>query len=121
MGSDQCIRSIKLHVASTQVSLIAPEGRLMIVPHTASTKSDDDAIVQVVTCEQMGKGFRNLLAAAADLKLDVPCAPEQIATFIARAVVDGALPPAFVEDAPLKGTIQTSAGCPQMLKACHQS
>ena len=59
--------------------------------------------MQVVSGEQMGKGFRKLLAAAADLKLDVPGAPEQIATFVARAVVDSALPPAFVEDVPPAG------------------
>ena len=55
---------------------------------------------QVIAVEQVQRGFRALLRAAADLRLDVPNAPEQIATFLARAVVDDALPPAFVEGIP---------------------
>ena len=58
------------------------------------------AKAQVVSGEQVQKGFRRLVAAAPDLRLDVPSAPEQLATFVARAVVDGALPAAFVDDLP---------------------
>lgn len=46
----------------------------------------------------MAKGFRRVLDSVADLRLDVPEAPQQIAAFIARAVADDILPPAFVED-----------------------
>ncbi|EIE18312.1 MA3-domain-containing protein [Coccomyxa subellipsoidea C-169] len=55
---------------------------------------------EVISAAQMAKGFRRLLDAAADLRLDVPEAPHQIAAFIARAVADNVLPPAFVEDIP---------------------
>jgi programmed cell death protein 4 len=57
-------------------------------------------ILQVISTAQMQKGFRKLLLAVMDLKLDVPEAPHQIATFIARAVVDDVLPASFVDDIP---------------------
>ncbi|CAL5223519.1 g6048 [Coccomyxa viridis] len=47
---------------------------------------------------QVQKGFKCLVGAAPDLTLDVPDAAVQIATFIARAVIDDVLPPAFVEE-----------------------
>ena len=58
----------------------------------------------------MQRGFKHLVGAAADLKLDVPDAAAQIATFIARAVIDDVLPPSFVED--------LSAGEPQLGSHC---
>jgi hypothetical protein len=73
---------------------------------------------QVVSREQVAKGFRRLLAAAADLQLDVPGAPEQIAIFIARAVVDAALPPAFVEDVPTAGARTCRAHMPPTCRPC---
>ena len=54
--------------------------------------------MQVISGQQMQRGFKHLVGAAADLRLDVPDAAAQIATFIARAVIDDVLPPAFVED-----------------------
>lgn len=54
----------------------------------------------MISGAQMAKGFRRVLDAAADLRLDVPEAPQQIAAFIARAIVDNVLPPAFVDDIP---------------------
>lgn len=60
-------------------------------------------VTQVISTAQMEKGFRKLLLAAPDLKLDVPDATEQIAIFIARAVVDDVLPHSFVEDIPAGG------------------
>ena len=45
----------------------------------------------------MQKGFLNLVYSVDDLKIDVPEAPDLVATFIARAVVDDILPPAFVD------------------------
>ena len=62
--------------------------------------------MQVISSQQMQRGFKHLVGAAADLRLDVPDAAAQIATFIARAVIDDVLPPAFVED--------LSAGEPQL-------
>lgn len=53
--------------------------------------------MQVISPEQMQKGFQNLVQAADDLQIDVPDAADLIATFVARAVVDDILPPAFVE------------------------
>lgn len=67
--------------------------------------------VQVISATQMAKGFRRLLDAAADLRLDVPEAPHQIAAFIARAVADNVLPPAFVEDIPAGANCSSISGC----------
>lgn len=55
---------------------------------------------QVILPEQMHKGFLNLVHSVDDLRIDVPDAPELIATFVARAVVDDILPPAFVDKLP---------------------
>ena len=71
--------------------------------------------MQAISSLQMQKGFKCLVGAAPDLKLDVPDAPAQIATFLARAVIDDVMPSSFVED--------LSAGehkpcCSGML--CHQ-
>lgn len=71
--------------------------------------------MQAISSLQMQKGFKCLVGAAPDLKLDVPDAPAQIATFLARAVIDDVVPSSFVED--------LSAGehkpcCSRML--CHQ-
>ena len=41
-------------------------------------------------------GFARLLGGAADLALDAPGAPAALALFLARAVADGLLPPAFL-------------------------
>lgn len=45
----------------------------------------------------MQKGFLSLVQAVDDLQIDVPDAPNLIATFVARAVIDDILPPSFVE------------------------
>ena len=45
------------------------------------------------------QGFTKLLEGAAELALDVPDAPAQVALFLARAVVDDVLPPAFLTHA----------------------
>jgi len=62
---------------------------------------------QVISGAQMAKGFWRVLDAAADLRLDVPEAAQQIAAFSARSIVDNVLPPAFVDD--------ISAGAPLSL------
>lgn len=64
--------------------------------------------VQVISPTQMAKGFRRVLDSVADLRLDVPEAPQQIAAFIARAIADDVLQPAFVEDIPA-GVLFTSS------------
>ena len=53
--------------------------------------------LQVISPEQMQKGFLSLVQAVDDLQIDVPDAPNLIATFVARAVIDDILPPSFVE------------------------
>jgi len=44
----------------------------------------------------MVEGFTTLLERLEDLKLDIPAAPEYLSSFLARAVVDDLLPPAFL-------------------------
>lgn len=48
----------------------------------------------------MQKGFLSLVQSVDDLQIDVPGAPDLIATFVARAVIDDILPPSFVEKLP---------------------
>ncbi|XP_024376076.1 MA3 DOMAIN-CONTAINING TRANSLATION REGULATORY FACTOR 4 [Physcomitrium patens] len=50
----------------------------------------------VIEPEQLAKGFANLLEAVDDLVLDIPDAVDILAIFLARAVVDDILPPAFL-------------------------
>mmetsp|Transcript_19838 Transcript_19838/g.43388 ORF Transcript_19838/g.43388 Transcript_19838/m.43388 type:complete len:423 (-) Transcript_19838:859-2127(-) len=54
------------------------------------------AFPQVIGADEMTKGFIQLLNCAEDLALDVPEAATILGVFIARAVVDDVLPPAFV-------------------------
>ena len=51
---------------------------------------------EIIHADQMQKGFKNLLSSVDDLKLDVPSAEDDLALFLARAVVDDNLPPAFL-------------------------
>jgi len=57
-----------------------------------------------LTVKDIAKGFQSLLEDLDDLTLDNPEAPDHLAKFIARAVADDALPPAYVsnhhEDTP---------------------
>eukprot|EP01018_Ginkgo_biloba_P024699 Gb_11642 [translate_table: standard] len=50
----------------------------------------------VIQPEQVSEGFAKLLESADDLALDIPDAVDILALFIARAVVDDILPPAFL-------------------------
>lgn len=50
----------------------------------------------VIEPEQLAKGYRNLLESVDDLVLDIPDAVDILAIFLARAVVDDILPPAFL-------------------------
>ena len=50
----------------------------------------------LISRDQMAKGFTRLVEAAGDLILDCPQAVEVLTLFVARAVVDDILPPAFL-------------------------
>jgi len=50
----------------------------------------------VITHNKIVEGFTTLLERIEDLKLDIPNAPEYLSMFLARAVVDDLLPPAFL-------------------------
>ncbi|GBG58825.1 hypothetical protein CBR_g226 [Chara braunii] len=53
----------------------------------------------VIEHDQVAKGFLRLLESIDDLSLDIPDAPELLSLFLARAVVDEILPPAFLNKA----------------------
>lgn len=53
----------------------------------------------VIQPDQLAKGFTRLLEAVDDLSLDIPDASDILALFLARAVVDDILPPAFLSKA----------------------
>ena len=61
----------------------------------------------------MQKGFRMLMEALDDLCLDVPEAPDLLALFTARAIVDDILPPSFL--------IQQSTTAGDLCKAAHRA
>lgn len=50
----------------------------------------------VITHDKIVEGFTVLLERIEDLQLDVPSCPEHLAMFLARAVADDLLPPAFL-------------------------
>ncbi|KAF6262938.1 armadillo-type protein [Scenedesmus sp. NREL 46B-D3] len=52
---------------------------------------------EVLSGEQVQKGFARLVESLDDLLLDVPDAVEQLSLFIARGVVDDVLPPACIQ------------------------
>eukprot|EP00250_Pteridium_aquilinum_P005828 c15859_g2_i2 orf=212-2080(+) len=56
----------------------------------------------VIEPDQVAKGFGRLVESADDLAIDIPDAVDVLALFVARAVVDDILPPAF-----LKKIVQT--------------
>jgi programmed cell death protein 4 len=53
---------------------------------------------RMLTVDQVGKGFERLFEQIDDLTVDVPAAPELLAVFLGRAVVDEVLPPSFLSD-----------------------
>lgn len=55
---------------------------------------------ELISPDQMAKGFSALIEALEDLKLDVPDAVDQASNFVARAVVDDILPPSFIARVP---------------------
>ena len=70
----------------------------------------------VISDEQVQKGFAEVVLSVEDLQLDVPDAVDKTAAFVARAVVDDVLPPSFVrrlptsEWGPCLATARTSWG-----------
>lgn len=86
-------KAYHVEVVKRAVSLSCDEGprereltsRLLTSIHP-SLLSDDD----------MEKGFDQVLAALDDLEIDIPDARTMVGSFLARAVVDEVLPPAFV-------------------------
>mmetsp|Transcript_10907 Transcript_10907/g.14210 ORF Transcript_10907/g.14210 Transcript_10907/m.14210 type:complete len:410 (+) Transcript_10907:422-1651(+) len=57
----------------------------------------------VLSIKQCGKGFERLFEMVDDIVLDVPNARKYIAQFLARAVADEVLPPAFLSDPLVEG------------------
>ena len=66
---------------------------------------------EIIQPDQMQKGFKSLLNSVDDLKLDVPSAEDDLALFLARAVVDDVLPPAFLQKVSC-GKLYRSLCCP---------
>lgn len=78
---------------------------------------------EVISPAQMSLGFSLLVSALEDLVLDVPQAVEHMARFVARAVVDDVLPPAFVagiDGSPPSGSL-LRARCESLLEGRHAS
>lgn len=55
---------------------------------------------EAIPTDQLQKGFKSLVDSIDDLVLDVPDAVDLVSLFLARAVIDDALPPAFVSKIP---------------------
>uniref|UniRef100_A0A0C9RVH6 TSA: Wollemia nobilis Ref_Wollemi_Transcript_10948_2779 transcribed RNA sequence n=1 Tax=Wollemia nobilis TaxID=56998 RepID=A0A0C9RVH6_9CONI len=70
----------------------------------------------VIEPEQVSKGFSKLLDSADDLALDIPDAVDILALFVARAIVDDILPPAFLTKT-LKSLPEDSKGVEVIQKA----
>lgn len=73
----------------------------------------------VVSSTQIKLGFVMLLQAVDDLAVDIPDAVDVLALFIARAVVDDILPPAFLNKA--KGSLTESSKGMQVLQIVAKS
>jgi len=64
---------------------------------------------EVIPSEQIAEGFQNALDRLEDLVLDVPAAGEMIGKFLARAIVDEIIPPAFLKNAFAESTFSKEA------------
>jgi programmed cell death protein 4 len=58
---------------------------------------------EVLTVDDIAKGFERVFELADDLELDCPQAKDYIARFLARAVADECLPPSFLTDKYIEG------------------
>lgn len=98
-----CSGNYSLHIAALNqwMEPTNPTGQ-NLRPKLAVGQGADtgESASQVILPEQMQKGFLALVQSVDDLRMDVPEAPQLIATFVARAVVDDILPPAFVDKLP---------------------
>ena len=54
-------------------------------------------LAQVISPDQMRKGFLAVVEGLEDLRLDVPDALDLLSLFICRAVADDVLPPSFIK------------------------
>ncbi|KAK9828666.1 hypothetical protein WJX72_001404 [[Myrmecia] bisecta] len=78
----------------------------------------------IISAEQLQKGFINIIDSVEDLKLDVPSAVDIAATFTARAVTDDILPPAFIAKlSEVEGSpeAEVKAACSKLLGARHSA
>lgn len=73
----------------------------------------------VISSSQISRGFFMLLESADDLAVDILDAVDVLALFIARAVVDDILPPAFLSRAK-KSLVETSKGV-QVIQTAEKS
>ena len=84
---------------------------------------------EVISDEQVQKGFAEVVLSVEDLQLDVPDAVDETAAFVARAVVDDVLPPSFVRRLPTSeldspfatgvGTCHSARGLCWMMCCCR--
>ncbi len=56
------------------------------------------AYPKLLSSNMVGKGFERIFELADEIEMDCPDARNQIATFLARAVVDEVVPPSFLSD-----------------------
>ncbi|XP_077227215.1 MA3 DOMAIN-CONTAINING TRANSLATION REGULATORY FACTOR 1-like [Tasmannia lanceolata] len=75
--------------------------------------------VDVISSDQIRRGFLLLLESADDLALDILDAADILALFIARAVVDDILPPAFLTSA--KKTLKDSSKGLEVIQIAEKS
>lgn len=73
----------------------------------------------VIEPDQLDKGFAKLVESADDLAIDIPDAVDILALFVARAVVDDILPPAFLKK--MAQTLPEGALGHEVLKKAEKS
>jgi len=76
-----------------RVSLDATDRERALVSHLLSAGS-----LPSVNSSRIKAAFESLLAQSADLRLDCPHSDQQLACFLARAVIDDVIPPSFISD-----------------------
>ncbi|KXJ11745.1 programmed cell death protein 4 [Exaiptasia diaphana] len=93
---------LELNIASQKQKVVA-----LAVTHAFEKKAShrelasiliSDLYGKVLNSNDIAKGFQSLLEDLDDLSLDTPDAPDYLAKFIARAVADDALAPAYVSN-----------------------
>lgn len=90
------LSSLYAEVRGTGYDSLYPWEALAIIHNDLSSSSSlPSPSSQIIPSDQVRKGFDALIESVDDTALDVPEAAELLALFIARAVVDDVLPPAF--------------------------